>query len=65
MKVTLRTRINGRIPDPQGKYRDEITQEVTIETEEEALEAVEAQITEVRSRFYKELKRLGGYDYEV
>ncbi len=63
--MTLRTRINGRIPDPQGKYRDEITQEVTIETEEEALEVVEAQMVGIRSRFYKELKRLGGYNYEV
>jgi acyl carrier protein phosphodiesterase len=65
MRVTIRTRLNGRLPDPQGKYRDEITQEVTIEQEEELIEDVEAKMKEIRTKFYAELKRMGGHNYEV
>ncbi len=69
MKITLRTRLNGRLPDPQGKYRDEITQEATIEFEDDdlrmdvAIEAVKEQLAVVRAQFYAELGRLGGVNY--
>lgn len=66
MKVTFRTRVNGRLPDPQGKYRDEITQEATIELEGDgAIEVVETRMKEIRAKFYVELTRLGGKNYEV
>ena len=78
MKIVLRTRLNGRLPDPQGKYRDEITQEATVEldvadmsldrvhthTDLDALiNVAETRINALRNGFYKELNRVGGHDY--
>jgi hypothetical protein len=72
MKVVLRTRINGRIADPQEKYRDEITQEGTIEIDLNEtdlgdlgalVEMAEAQMVEMKAKFYAELARLGGRSY--
>jgi hypothetical protein len=73
MKVTFRTRLNGRLPDPQGKYRDEITQEATVEidlnevypTFDDMIQVAEARMDILKSKFYKELARLGGCSYEV
>ena len=75
MKVTIRTRLNGRLPDPQGKYRDEITQEATIEIgneemlyDDESLEVVvagaEKEMKLIKARFYAELARLEGKNYQ-
>lgn len=69
MKVAFRVRLNGRIPDPQDKYRDEITQEATIELEENHFDfnliyLVEEQIVKIHEAFYAELNRLGGYNYQ-
>jgi len=70
MKVSFRFRLNGRIPDPQGKYRDEVTQEATVELEGlyyESLHGVVAdigdEISRIKATFYEELNRKGGYDY--
>ena len=78
MKIILRTRLNGRIPDPQDKYRDEITQEATVELDiadyviinqnaDENLKAIirqaEQEMKALKLSLYEELKRLGGRDY--
>ena len=69
MKVIFRTRLNGRIPDPQDKYRDEITQEATIEVEDEdgleedVILKAQERMDEIKAIFYTELARLGGKNY--
>ena len=69
MKVILRTRLNGRLPDPQGKYRDEITQEATIEVEnadvisEELISKAQERMDKIKATFYVELARLEGKNY--
>ena len=70
MKVIFRTRLNGRIPDPQDKYRDEITQEATIEYDDPELDNIESLVEDmqsnmvkIRAKFYAELARLGGKGY--
>lgn len=68
MRVAFRVRLNGRIPDPDGKHRDEITQEATIEIEDETnmtiIASIENIMREIRGKFYAELNRLGGYNYQ-
>ena len=68
MKITLRTRLNGRLPDPQGKYRDEMTQEATIEFEHDGpmdvvIEEVKGRLDAIRRQFYEELARVEGKNY--
>ena len=71
MRIAVRYRINARIPDHDGKYRDEITQEITVEdswdTDHKILHKLiaEAKVEadKVRKEFYDEINRLGGYDY--
>jgi len=78
MKIVLRTRLNGRLPDPQGKYRDEITQEATVELDitdinsyeehvpkefDDLVEVAKTRMDILRAGFYKELKRVGGHNY--
>jgi hypothetical protein len=71
MRVTVRYRINARIPDKDDKYRDEITQEITLEDDYDLehmnfpkfVEQVKAEADKVKHEFYAEINRLGGYDY--
>ena len=71
IRIVVRYRINARLPDKDGKYRDEITQEITVEdsldTDHKVLhkliEEVKAEADKVKTQFYEELNRLGGYDY--
>lgn len=69
MKLILRIRVNGRLPDPQNKYRDEITQEATMEMEYEEgltdvlLSKAQERMDEIKDEFYKELNRMGGKNY--
>jgi len=67
--INFRVRLNGRLPDPDGKYRDEITQEATIELEVNKLDfgiiaQAEREIDKIHDAFYSELNRLGGYNYQ-
>lgn len=69
MRVAKRIRVNARLPDHQDKFRDEITQEFTIELEEEN-DILEALIDRVNQKMDIELqsiletiKELGGRDY--
>ena len=69
--VTVRYRLNVRLPDAEKKYRDELTQEAEIqlneETEhldfEELTKRTLAKAQQLRDGFYKEAKRLGATDY--
>ncbi|HUW44788.1 MAG TPA: hypothetical protein VMW50_03240 [Dehalococcoidia bacterium] len=69
MKVVKRIRVNARLPDYEGKYRDEITQEFTIELEEEN-DILDALIDRVNDgmaiqlgTMLKKIDELGGRDY--
>ena len=69
MKVVKRIRINARLPDYEGKFRDEITQEFTIEIEEEN-DILDALIDRVNDRMaiqldtmLEKIDELGGRDY--
>jgi len=71
--VTVRYRLNVRLPDAERKYRDELTQEAEIQLNEEAegtelgveelTRRVLAKAEELRDGFYVEAKRLGATDY--
>ena len=70
MKVAKRIRVNARIPDPDGKNRDEITQEFTVElnvegdvTLGEVIEKVNQKMDEQVDRIFEKIKELGGRDY--
>jgi len=78
MKITIRTRLNGRLPDPQGKYRDEMTQEATVELDvadmsydtththddlDAIIEAAKTRMAAMRAGFYEELNLRGGKNY--
>ena len=78
MKIVLRTRLNGRLPDPQGKYRDEITQEATVELDvedmsfdtkhthenfDDLIKVAETRMNALKAGFYTELARLEGKNY--
>jgi hypothetical protein len=71
--VTVRFRLNVRLPDGERKWRDEITQEAEIQLDEVA-EGVQSSLEELSIRalnkaeelrrgFYAEAKRLGAADY--
>jgi hypothetical protein len=71
--VTVRYRLNVRLPDAEKKYRDELTQEAEIQLNEESegtklgveelTRRVLAKAEELRDGFYVEAKRLGATDY--
>ena len=72
MRVSLRTRVNGRLPDKQEKFRDEVTQEVTIEVDGSDYpglnlsQMLEVARKEMGRRLFESLLRLsmmGGADY--
>lgn len=44
MKVAKRIRVNARLPDHQDKFRDEITQEFTIELDDGDPRPVEPEV---------------------
>ena len=71
--VTVRYRLNVRLPDAEKKYRDELTQEAEIQLNEETegtkldvdelTRRVLTKARELRDGFYVEAKRLGATDY--
>jgi len=71
--VTVRYRLNVRLPDAEKKYRDELTQEAEIQLNEETnvtkfdieelTRRVLTKAKELRDGFYVEAKRLGATDY--
>ena len=69
MKVVKRIRVNARLPDYEGKYRDEITQEFTLELEEEydlldaVINTVNDRMTDQLALMLGKIKELGGRDY--
>ena len=69
MKVGKRVRVNARIPDHDGKFRDEITQEFTIEldTDIEMLDDTIAKINEKveadLKMIWERIEKLGGRNY--
>jgi len=71
--VTVRFRLNVRLPDGERKWRDELTQEAEIQLDE-AIESVQSSLEglstralnkaeELRKNFYAEAKRLGAANY--
>jgi hypothetical protein len=66
-----RIRINARIPDKEGKYRDEIAQDVELSisiTDKDTAgitEQLDQKLNEKRDLIYKEINRLGGSDYQL
>lgn len=70
MKVAKRIRINARLPDHDGKFRDEITQEFTIEldyedhnTLDDTIEMIENRMASQLETILAKIKELGGRDY--
>ena len=69
--VTVRYRLNVRLPDAEKKYRDELTQEAEIQLNEETEHLDFEELTQrtltkaqqLRDGFYQEAKRLGATDY--
>lgn len=66
-RAVKRVRVLCRLPDYEGKYRDEMTQELEVEADGETLDqsveavtrTVEAELREV----FAKVKALGGADY--
>lgn len=67
IRVRKRVRVNARLPDHDGKYRDEMTQELEIEMEDESLikttEVVGDAINIELMAMFQRIKILGGADY--
>lgn len=70
MRVAKRIRVNARLPDHDGKYRDEITQEFTIEFDRDTPVDFDKIIAIINDRMVNQLedilekiKKLGGRDY--
>lgn len=73
MKVAKRIRVNARLPDHDGKYRDEITQEFTIEFDEleirtvpvldSLIDLVNGKMEGQLNMILEKIKELGGRDY--
>ena len=70
MKVAKRIRVNARLPDHQDKFRDEITQEFTIELDVPDITKLDVVTELVNERMASQLgdileriKELGGRDY--
>jgi hypothetical protein len=75
MIVSIRIRLNVRLPDAEKKYRDELTQEAEVSLDEtdaglqslsldELVAAARCKALELRSSFYQEAHRLGAADYQ-
>jgi len=69
LKVAKRIRVNARLPDHDGKYRDEITQEFTVELDDQRLSLeeltakVNKEIDSQMKKIFEKIKELGGRDY--
>ena len=69
MKFGKRVRVNARLPDHDGKFRDEITQEITVEMDDPTLSLEELAVKvseEIDSQLvtvFEKIKELGGRDY--
>lgn len=73
MKVAKRIRVNARLPDHDGKFRDEITQEFTIEFDEleaqteqafnDLVDLVNDKMDSQLGDILEKIKELGGRDY--
>ena len=69
MKFGKRIRVNARLPDHDGKFRDEITQEVTVEMDDPTLSLEDLAVKvseEIDSQMviiFEKIKELGGRDY--
>lgn len=73
LKVRLRARINGRLPDPDGKFRDEVTQEIEIEVDgayrarslDELVAIAETELDKGIERALLKLAAFGGMPYSL
>lgn len=74
MRVRLRARVNARLPDFDGKFRDEITQEIelevdskeyTISTLKDLIDVAEVEIDAGLDRAFKKIMALGGKAYKL
>jgi len=69
LKFGKRVRVNARLPDHDGKFRDEITQEITVEMDDPTLSLEELAVKvseEIDSQLvtvFEKIKELGGRDY--
>lgn len=70
MKVAKRIRVNARLPDHDGKFRDEITQEFTIELDhdnqtelDKVIDVINKRMTSQLEDILEKIKELGGRDY--
>lgn len=69
MKIAKRIRVNARLPDHQDKFRDEITQEFTVElddgefTREDLIALVNGEMERQLDLILRKIKELGGRDY--
>ena len=68
-RAVRRVRVLCRLPDHEGKFRDELTQELEVEVDGETLDqaveavtrAVEAELLEI----FAKVKALKGADYQL
>lgn len=73
MRVRLRARVNARLPDHDGKFRDEITQEFELELDgsykgrelKELIEIAEAELNAGLERTFVKITALGGKAYKL
>ena len=74
MRVRLRARVNARLPDHDGKFRDEITQELEVEVDHEDLPNIllqgliaiaEEELNAGLERAFKKITALGGKAYSL
>lgn len=72
MKVSKRVRLNARVRDPDGKSRDEITHEITIEgddrdllTYDNAFVAINKLLAVELEKAFDQVRSMGGADYQV
>ncbi len=69
MKVAKRIRINARLPDHDGKFRDEITQEFSIELDGDAdmlvatIDRIDKELDRGLKAMLDQINELGGRDY--
>ncbi len=69
MKVAKRIRINARLPDHDGKFRDEITQEFSIELDGDAdmlaatIEKIDEKLEQGLQEMLNQINELGGRNY--
>ena len=69
MKVAKRIRVNARLPDHDGKFRDEITQEFSIELDGDAdmlvatIDRIDKELDRGLKAMLDQINELGGRDY--